>query len=223
MNQNKWLESIGLTGDPFGFNPSFVCRYSISENMNTTGSALPNSQATLMNLASEPGSKLLELESDQHQSFETTPIQIVGLMLNDHLFGVEIESVREIVVPAPITRVPHTPDFVRGVMNLRGTITPVIDLNTRFDLTASTRDSRTRIIILAFDEQTVGFVVDAVTEIYSVWPADIEAGSGISVSSARPYMKGIVNLHEYSHADTGDLLILLDLKAIAQGISDVSA
>src|ERR1044072_8701215 len=94
-------------------------------------------------------------------------------------YGVDILRVQEIKGWEGVTRVPYTPDYLLGVMNLRGVIVPVIDLRVRFGLAKRTADGSTVVIVVRVrgkdGEKTAGIVVDAVSEVYSVTPDNIKA------------------------------------------------
>lgn len=95
--------------------------------------------------------------------------QVVVFKLMDDEYAVPIEAVQEIVrIPEELTCIPKTPNFVEGVMNLRGSVLPVIDLRKRLGLKAAKRDENQRIIVLAIDNVSVGFIVDSVTEVLKI-------------------------------------------------------
>lgn len=91
--------------------------------------------------------------------------QIVVFRLMDEYYGIPINRVREIVKKTPITIIPQTPKFVAGMMNLRGTIIPVVDLRLRFGFPEKEVDKETRIILVQIGEYLNGFIVDAVVEV----------------------------------------------------------
>lgn len=135
-------------------------------------------------------------------------LQLVSFNLGSEEFGVDIGMVQEIVRMPEITRVPRTPEFVEGVVNLRGKIIPVVDLRKRFRLPVSENTKSTRIIIVTMNGRTVGMIVDGVSEVRrisadSVDPTPEMVASAIDAS----YLKGIAKLD-------GRLLILLDLNLV---------
>ncbi|HEM55171.1 MAG TPA: purine-binding chemotaxis protein CheW, partial [Thermodesulfobium narugense] len=99
------------------------------------------------------------LTSDVHE------IQLVVFKLANEFYGIEISSVQEIIKIQDITRVPKAPDFVEGVINLRGKIVPIVDLRKRFELGQTERTKDTRVIVVETSGNIVGFIVDLVTEI----------------------------------------------------------
>ncbi len=101
-------------------------------------------------------------------------------------FGVPIDSVQEIVrVPDELTRVPKAPDFVEGVINLRGTVLPVIDQRRRFGLDDSERSDRQRIMVYLFNGARTGFIVDSVAEVMKIPFDAIEDAPTLSAEQAR--------------------------------------
>lgn len=135
-------------------------------------------------------------------------LQLVSFNLGPEEFGVDIGMVQEIVRMPEITRVPRTPAFVEGVVNLRGKIIPVVDLRKRFRLPVTENTKSTRIIIVTMNQRTVGMIVDGVSEVRrissdSVDPTPEMVASVIDAS----YLKGIAKLE-------GRLLILLDLNLV---------
>lgn len=116
-------------------------------------------------------------------------------LLADECYGVQILKVREIIGLTDTTRVPGTPDFVRGVINLRGKVIPVIDLKERLGLGRTGDTEHTCIIIMDFesDDRTVqvGMVVDTVFEVIDI-PADIiEPAPGFGISDRARYISGL--------------------------------
>jgi len=131
-------------------------------------------------------------------------LQLVSFKLGDEEFGVDIMQVQEIIRMQEITSVPNAPEFVEGVINLRGRVIPIIDLRKRFGLEEKSHDKATRIIVVKVDDLTVGLVVDEVSEVLRI-PADtVEPPPPIVAGVESEYIKGVGKLEDR-------LLILLDL------------
>jgi purine-binding chemotaxis protein CheW len=112
--------------------------------------------------------------------------QVVVFQLAAGEFGVPIESVQEIVrVPEALTHVPKAPDFVEGVINLRGAVLPVIDQRKRLDLPSIERNDRQRIMVFLLGGVRTGFIVDAVTEVLKIPKNAIEASPKLSGEQSR--------------------------------------
>jgi len=152
------------------------------------------------------GEEILEDEQDM--------IDLVVFGLGERLFGIEITEVQEVVRSTEITRVPHAPRYVLGVMNLRGNITPVIDLHSRFDLGQIQWSPKSRIIVLQLQNQAVGFMVDQVTEILHAYEKDIESAEVVQGDLEHDYIAGVVKVNDDDQSGTGSLLILLKLENI---------
>lgn len=134
-------------------------------------------------------------------------LQLVTFRLGNEEFSLDILRVQEIIRHMELTRVPRTPDFVDGVINLRGRVIPVLDLRKRFGLPSDERTNETRIIVVDVDNKTVGLKVDAVSEVLRL-PADtVEPAPAIVTGAESDYIKGVGKLD-------GRLLILLDVEKI---------
>lgn len=144
-------------------------------------------------------------------------VQLVTFHLVGEHFALPIHDTREITLMMDITPVPSAPDFVEGVINLRGQILPIIDLRKRFDLESKEYDADTRIIICELSGNMVGLIVDAIHEVMripenSIAPAPKIVAGGIG----NEYIKGI------THQDK-DMIILINLgKVFSKGeLSDL--
>lgn len=134
-------------------------------------------------------------------------IQMVSFVIDREEFGVEILRVQEIIRLVDITRVPHAPAFVEGVINLRGKIVPVIDLRKRFRLATREADQDTRIIVLELVDRVVGFMVDSVREVIRVDRRLIEPPPDLAIGIDAHYITGVAKLDDR-------LLIILDLDEV---------
>ncbi len=134
-------------------------------------------------------------------------LQLVTFHVGDEEFGVEILAVREINRMMEITRVPHAPSFVEGVINLRGQVIPVVDLRRRFGMPPREHDRNTRIVVVELSDKVVGFVVDSVSEVLRVPASLVEPPPPIVGGVEREYLEGVVKLEDR-------LLILLNLQRL---------
>src|SRR6266700_7681546 len=105
--------------------------------------------------------------------------QLVVFQLGAELYGVEIARVHEIIRLQTITRVPHAPAFVEGVINLRGKVIPVVDLRRRFGLASAEHTRASRIVVVEIGDQVVGIVVDGVSEVLRVSTSIVEPPSPV--------------------------------------------
>ncbi len=145
---------------------------------------------------------------DVKKDFDSKEVlQLVTFRLGNEEFSLDILKVQEIIRHMDLTRVPKTPDFVDGVINLRGRVIPVLDLRKRFGLPKDENTNETRIIVVDVDNRTVGLKVDAVSEVLRL-PADtVEPPPAIITGVESEYIKGVGKLD-------GRLLILLDVAKI---------
>ena len=100
-------------------------------------------------------------------------LQIVGFRIGRETFGLPISLVHEIVRPPEITNVPHAPEYVEGVMNLRGRIVPVIDLRRRFGGAAIANSRKNRVLVVDVESRAVGLIVDSASEVLKISDAQI--------------------------------------------------
>lgn len=133
--------------------------------------------------------------------------KVIVFQLNDEEYAVSVEQVALIERLQPITRVPQTADFVKGVINMRGVITPVIDLRARFGIEEIEYSASTRIIIVYLDDIEVGLIVDVANDVIDIPLSSIEPAPKVIGSVDVSYIRGVAKLDNR-------LLILLDLQKV---------
>jgi len=130
--------------------------------------------------------------------------QLIGFRLDGEDYAIAIRTIQEIILMKPITRLPKAPDSIEGLINLRGTVIPIVSLRKRFGLPAREFDDETRTIVVNSHGKTVGLIVDEVTQVMKV-AADQVQPVPISVTAiARRYISGLARLED-------GLLIILDI------------
>jgi len=134
-------------------------------------------------------------------------IQVVSFQLKNEEFAVPILKVQEIIRSPEVTRVPKTPDFVEGIINLRGRVVPLISLRKRFGLEHIAIDHNTRVIVVELQGKVVGFSVDGVREVIRVQTSVIEPPPALIGGIEKEFLSGVAKLEER-------LLILLDLDKV---------
>lgn len=144
---------------------------------------------------------------DKTKSDQQKLLQLVSFKIGEEEFGVDILSVQEINRMSQITKVPNTPDFIEGVINLRGRIIPVLDLRVKLGLMKLEHNKNTRIVVVELKEQTVGFIVDEVSEVLRIPKNITEAPPAMIGGIDSEYITSIGKLEDR-------LLILLDLEKI---------
>jgi len=133
-------------------------------------------------------------------------LQLVSFYLGAEEFAMEILKVQEIIRMVDLTRVPNSPAFVEGVINLRGKVIPVIGLRKRFGMEPKEHDKQTRIIVIEILGTVIGFVVDSVSEVLRI-PADTVEPPPRLAKSDREYVSGVGKL-------PSRLLLLLDVNKL---------
>ncbi len=135
-------------------------------------------------------------------------IKVIVFKLGEEEYGVEVDKVRTIERMMAMTRVPKTPEFVKGVVNLRGVVTPVIDLRERFGLEKSEYTGNTRMIIVAANNLEVGMIVDSANDVLDVDDSTITDPPEIVGGIKAKYLRGVAKI--------GDdrLLIMLNLEEV---------
>lgn len=139
------------------------------------------------------------------QKIEITDLlQLVGFKVGTEEFGVDILKVQEINRMLKITKVPNAPDFVEGVVNLRGRIIPVIDLRKRLAIENKEHDNKTRIIVVDIQGNIVGFIVDEVNEVLRISKEIIESPPELVAQVDSDFITSVAKLEDR-------IIILLDL------------
>lgn len=139
---------------------------------------------------------------------KTKEYQLVVFAIGNEEFGVEIGQVREIVRLVQITYLPKAPEFIEGVVNLRGQVLPVIDLAKRLGISSHPRTEATRIVVIEVENNTVGMIVDSVSEVLRLSSEDVdEVPMLVDTEIPEHYIRGVGKLKDR-------LLVLLDLDKI---------
>jgi purine-binding chemotaxis protein CheW len=154
--------------------------------------------------------------------------QYLTFLLGDEEFGVDILRVQEIKGWEQATAIPNTPDYIRGVMNLRGTVVPIVDLRRRFQLDSAEYTPTTVVIVLKVEgdhsTRTMGFVVDAVSDVYNVAPENLQPAPDFGSRVNTQFIRGLAVVEE-------KMVILLDFDSLigldtvfsaANGLTDPS-
>ncbi len=118
--------------------------------------------------------------------------EIVTFSAGTQEFGIDINSVREIRGWSEETIIPQSPDYVRGFINLRGTVVPIVDLATRLEMVATEPTPRSVIIVLHMEEQFIGLLVDTVRDILVVNPAEFQPTPNVASEFAKMFIRGVV-------------------------------
>jgi purine-binding chemotaxis protein CheW len=135
-------------------------------------------------------------------------IQVIVFNLGEERYGVEISQIKEIILPTKITQIPNVPDFVEGILNLRGQIATIINLRKRLGKESKKSDENTRIIVIEYGNSIVGMMVDSVSEVKYLSSKNIEEiPRFLALKDESKFLKGIGKLED-------GLLTLMDLKEL---------
>jgi purine-binding chemotaxis protein CheW len=138
---------------------------------------------------------------------DNNDIQVACFTLDENTYAVDIMRIREIIKPQKLTSLPKAPSYVEGVINLRGSVIPVIDMRKRFDLPVREMDTAVRLLIVRVARQLLGFIVDNVTEVITVPARDIKPPPQIAGGIGSQYLLGVCLSHE-------SLIMLLNIDTI---------
>ncbi|PHR21400.1 MAG: chemotaxis protein CheW [Hoeflea sp.] len=127
---------------------------------------------------------------------ENDMLELIAFTLGDQEFCIEVVSVREIRSWTPATMLPHSPDHVRGVINLRGAVLPVMDLALRLGLAPAEPSQGSVIIVTQIGSQTVGLLVDLVSDIFTISAEEIHPAPDVSKTMDREQIRGMIPMDE---------------------------
>ena len=144
-------------------------------------------------------------DADRANTVEVT--QIVGFRLANEEYGLDIMRVQEIILIGAITQIPQVPDYVRGLINLRGHIIPIVDLRRRFSLPDTDQTEEQRIIVVNVRDKMIGILVDSVNQVTRVTADQIEPPTNSVSGLNHEYLIGLVKMEN-------QLIILLDVDRI---------
>ena len=144
-----------------------------------------------------------------------TLTQIVAMRLSDEDYGIPILQIQEILRLTEVTHIPNMPDFIEGVLNLRGKIIPVLDLRKRFHLKITENTDKTRIVIVEAENQTMGLVVDSVSEVINLKREQLDSVPHSITSIETEYLMGVAKIDNR-------LVVLLDLGKLLNSIEKIA-
>jgi len=148
-------------------------------------------------------------------SIGKTERQLVIFDVNKEAFGVDIGTVREIISMQDVTNVPGVPDFVKGVINLRGKVIPVVDLRRKLGFNSAEQTKENRIVVIGVNGQDIGVIVDAVTEVMRIPVESVVPPNSVIYTGDYEYLMGIAKLDKR-------LIILLDMDKVLSRTESIS-
>ena len=134
-------------------------------------------------------------------------LQWVTYRLDEETYGINVMQVQEVLRYTEIAPVPGAPDYVLGIINLRGNVVTVIDTRSRFGLPPTETTDNSRIVIIESDEQVVGILVDSVAEVVYLRSSEIDSAPNVGTEESTKFIQGVSN-------QKGELLILVDLNKL---------
>lgn len=155
-----------------------------------------------------------DFEDDENE--DTQEGKYLSFRIGNEVYGIEIRHVTEIVGIQKITEVPDMPSYVKGVINLRGSVIPVVDVRLRFSMKPRDYDDRTCVIVVSVNEAPIGLVVDAVREVISILPDQISPPPSVSRGEVNRYIQGIGRFDE-------EVIILLGMNELLYDKRIISA
>ncbi len=136
------------------------------------------------------------LDAEVLEEEDTQEGKYLTWALGDEEYGIEIRNVTEIIGIQKITDLPDVPQYVKGVINLRGKVIPVLDVRLRFGLPEREYDKRTCIVVVNIKDTSVGLIVDQVSEVLDIPAGDIELPSKVDQGAASRYIQGLGKVDE---------------------------
>ena len=141
--------------------------------------------------------------------------EFIAFCIGEQEFCVDIMSVREIRGWSPATPLPQTPEYMRGVINLRGAVLPIMDLAARLGLPVNALSARSVIIVVKVGERLMGLLVDAVSDIISIGADQMQQTPDIACDRVKSFVKGLISMESRMVSEIALERLLPDLEAIA--------
>jgi purine-binding chemotaxis protein CheW len=138
---------------------------------------------------------------------DSTTYQFVGFRLGGEHYAIAITKIQEIIVMKPITRIPQVPAFIEGLINLRGSVIPIVNLRTLFGLPPREIDDETRTIIVNVGDRTIGYIVDDVTQVMRLAGDQIQPAPVSITAVSKQHIAGLARLEDR-------LLIILEIERL---------
>jgi len=165
-------------------------------------------ESSAVNASLSVGSQSVDV--DAAEAGPAVPKQVISFAIGDEQYGVDIMAVREIKGWSEITPLPSQPEYVRGVLNLRGVIVPIIDLRCRFGQGSTEATPLHIAIIVQIGAKPVGLLADRVLDIVSFEPSQVQPVPRIAVDSRVNFLAGLITIE-------GDMIAVIDLPNLLSG------
>lgn len=155
-------------------------------------------------------------EMSENSPQAAADVELLSFRVGENEYSVDIMAVREIRGWTRATSLPHSPDYVRGVINLRGAVLPVIDLALRLGLVVEDPSERNVIIVVDIDGRTIGLRVDAVSDILSFPKDELQDPPEMTADRGQAFVRSLTIVD-------GRMIRILDLGAVVPGAKDIAA
>ena len=146
-------------------------------------------------------------DAAKNKSTDDPVLQWVTFRLDGETYGINVMQVQEVLRYTEIAPVPGSPDYVMGIINLRGNVVTVIDTRARFGLESSDVTENSRIVIIEAEKQVIGILVDSVAEVVYLKSSEIDTAPNVGTDESARFIQGVSNRD-------GELLILVDLNKL---------
>jgi purine-binding chemotaxis protein CheW len=153
--------------------------------------------------------------NETHAQSTSERRELIAFCIGEQEYCVDIMAVREIRGWSPATPLPQTPDYMRGVINLRGAVLPIMDLAARLGLPTSETTVRSVIIVIKVDERMAGLLVDAVSDILSITEDLIQATPDVACDRVRSFIRGLITMEGRMISEIAIERLLPELEALA--------
>ena len=153
------------------------------------------------------------IENNENKVDVENSINLVTFRLGNNEYAIDIMQAKEIIKMEKITLIPNAPNYVEGVINLRGNIIPIVDLKKRFNLEENEGEKNTGIIIVKIDDVDMGIIIDAISKVVSISNSNIQPPPPMLSGIGQKYIKGVAKLED-------KLLVVLDLEKLIVGDED---
>ena len=148
---------------------------------------------------------MASLSGQSAQTVEDPVLQYVTFKLDHETYGINVMQIQEVLRYTEIAPVPGAPDYVLGIINLRGNVVTVIDTRKRFGLPDSEVSDHTRIVVIEVDSQVIGVLVDSVAEVVYLRQSEIETAPNVGNEESAKFIQGVCNKN-------GELIILVEFE-----------
>jgi purine-binding chemotaxis protein CheW len=150
------------------------------------------------------------------EKLDQKEIKVIVFQLMDMEYAINVDVVQSIEKVQSITRVPKTPSYIKGVINLRGIVTPIVDLRERFELASNEMDDSTRIIIVTLEKYDVGLIVDAANDVLDIPVESIGPQPEVVGSLESDFISGVAKVGKH-------LLVMLNLDKVLEPVKRVAS